>query len=170
MKTLFLLRHAKSSWDDPGCADFDRPLNNRGQAAALAIGAHIKDKGLIPDLIISSPSARTRETLERLQKGMARQVFSQYPKILYLASPETILNTIRTAADSVARLMIAGHNPGMHQLALRLAKAGSHQDYAAMELKFPTAALAEIAFPGEDWTNLKEGGGELKRFILPRSL
>ena len=170
MKTLFLLRHAKSSWDDPGCADFDRPLNNRGQAAALAIGAHIKDKGLIPDLIISSPSARTRETLERLQKGMARQVFSQYPKILYLASPETILNTIRTAADSVARLMIAGHNPGMHQLALRLTKAGSHQGYAAMELKFPTAALAEIAFPGEDWANLKEGSGELKRFILPRSL
>ncbi|MCH7806323.1 MAG: histidine phosphatase family protein [Proteobacteria bacterium] len=170
MKTLFLLRHAKSSWDDPGCADFDRPLNGRGRKAAGAIGAYIKEKNLVPDLVLSSPSARTRETLERLQKGMARQVFIQYPEILYLASPETILNTIRTAAASAARLMITGHNPGLHQLALRLAKAGSHEDYAAMEFKFPTAALAEIAFPGEDWANLKEGGGELKRFILPRSL
>ncbi|MCH8347565.1 MAG: histidine phosphatase family protein [Proteobacteria bacterium] len=170
MKTLFLLRHAKSKWGDPGCVDFDRPLNGRGRKAARAIGAYIKDEGLIPDLIISSPSARTRETLELLQKGMARQVFIQYPEILYLASPETILNTIGKAAASAARLMIAGHNPGLHQLALRLAKAGSHEDYAAMEFKFPTAALAEIAFPGEDWANLKEGGGELKRFILPRSL
>ncbi|MCH8082046.1 MAG: histidine phosphatase family protein [Proteobacteria bacterium] len=170
MKTLFLLRHAKSSWDDPGCADFDRPLNNRGQAAALAIGAHIKDKGLIPDLIISSPSARTRETLERLQKGMARQVFSQYPKILYLASPETILNTIRTAADSVARLMIAGHNPGLHQLALSLAGTGARRDIDNLSAKYPTGSLLEITFPVDAWVDIGPGGGRLVRFIKPRGL
>ena len=170
MKTLFLLRHAKSSWDDPGCADFDRPLNNRGQAAALAIGANIKDKGLIPDLIISSPSARTRETLERLQKGMARQVFSQYPKILYLASPETILNTIRTAADSVARLMIAGHNPGLHQLALSLAGTGARRDIDNLSAKYPTGSLLEITFPVDAWVDIGPGGGRLVRFIKPRGL
>ena len=170
MKTLFLLRHAKSSWDDPGCADFDRPLNGRGRKAARAIGALMKEKNLVPDLVLSSPSARTRETMERFVEGFEAAPEVKFLDDLYLASAGTIISFARKTLARINSLMIVGHNPGMHQLALRLAKAGSHQDYASMECKFPTAALAEIAFPGEDWANLKEGGGELKRFILPRSL
>ncbi len=170
MKTLFLLRHAKSNWDDPALADFDRPMNDRGQSAALAIGGYMKVEGLFPDLIMSSPAARTFETLERLQKGMARRFLIQYPKILYLAAPETILNMIHNAADSAARLMIVGHNPGLHQLALSLIKTGARPDIDNLSVKYPTGALLEITFPVETWVDIGLGGGRLQRFIKPKML
>lgn len=167
---MFLLRHAKSNWDQPGLADFDRPLNKRGRKAALAIGAYMKEKSLNPGLVLSSPSARTRGTLERLEKGLGEAFAVRFVDQLYLASAATILTLIQEAPARAASLMIVAHNPGMYHAALEFIKTAAAADLAALEHNFPTAALVELSFPVETWNEVNFGAGKLVRFILPRRL
>ena len=170
MKTLFLLRHAKSSWDDPGCADFDRPLNNRGRKAAGAIGVYMKEKNLVPDLVLSSSSARTRETMERFVEGFEAAPEVKFLDDLYLASAGTIISFARKTLARINSLMIVGHNPGLHQLALSLAGTGARRDIDNLSAKYPTGSLLEITFPVDAWVDIGPGGGRLVRFIKPRGL
>jgi len=168
MKTLTLLRHAKSRWDMPVARDFERPLNARGRKAARAMGREMRRLGLGYDLVLASPAARVTETLTELAQGYGAAVDTQFDETIYLAPVDTLLALVRATDDSDARLLLVGHNPGMEQLALLLADGGPLRDEIAA--KYPTAALAEIAFDAEHWHDVGPGDGRLERFIRPREL
>lgn len=167
MKSLSLLRHAKSGWDAPVTRDFDRPLNARGRKAARTMGREIRRLDRHFDLIIASPATRVTETIAGLEEELGA-LAPDYDERVYLASSETLLEIVRAASDSHRRLLIVGHNPGMEQLALLLAGSGELRDRLAA--KYPTAALAEISFDLARWRDVTAGAGRLERFLLPRDL
>ncbi|HTU09503.1 MAG TPA: histidine phosphatase family protein [Allosphingosinicella sp.] len=168
MKTLTLLRHAKSGWDDPALRDFDRPLNARGRKAARAMGREMRRLGLGFDQVLASPAARVTETLNELAQGYGGAVETRFDATIYLAPVETLLGLVHGADDGDARLLLVGHNPGMEQLALLLSDGGALHDEIAV--KYPTGALAEIGFAVERWCDIAPGEGRLARFIRPREL
>lgn len=168
MKTLTLLRHAKSSWDDPALGDFDRPLNARGRKAARAMGREMRRLGLGYDLILASPAARVTGTLNELAQGYGGAVATEQDRLIYLASPATLLGIVRAVDDRVERLLLVGHNPGLEQLTLALSRRGALHDLVAA--KYPTAALAELWFDAAHWREIGDGAGKLTRFIRPRDL
>jgi phosphohistidine phosphatase len=168
MKTLTLLRHAKSGWDAPVARDFDRPLNARGRKAARAMGREMRRLGLGFDLVLASPAERVTETLAELAQGYGVAVETQFDEAIYLAPVDTLLAMVRAADDGDARLLLVGHNPGMEQLALLLSDAGPLREEIAA--KYPTGALVEIAFEIDHWRDAGPGNGRLKHFIRPRDL
>jgi phosphohistidine phosphatase len=170
MKTLTLLRHAKSSWADPGARDFDRPLNQRGRDAALAIGREMRAMGLAFDAIITSPAARAVETLAEAGKSYGGSLDAREDERVYLAPPSTLLKIVAETDDSIARLLLVGHNPGLELLAALLTDGDESQARADMANKYPTGALAEITLPVDHWKDVEPGQGRLVRFIKPRDL
>jgi phosphohistidine phosphatase len=168
MKTLTLLRHAKSGWDAPAARDFDRPLNARGRKAARAMGREMRRLGLGFDRILASPAVRVTETLTEVAQGYGGAVDTRFDESIYLAPVDTLLALVRAADDADARLLLVGHNPGMEQLALLLSEAGALRGEIAT--KYPTGALAEIGFDLAHWREVAPGEGRLTRFIRPREL
>jgi len=167
MKTLTLLRHAKSSWAIPGQRDFDRPLNGRGRKAARALGAEMKRLGLRFDLILASPAQRTTETLEEAATSYG-PLPACFDERIYLAAPRTLLALARETDDDAQSLLLVGHNPGTEELALLLSAKGEKRDL--MAVKYPTGALAELSFAVESWAEIDEGTATLTRFLRPRDL
>lgn len=168
MKQLLLLRHAKSSWDDPGLADFERPLGGRGLKTAPLIGRELARRGWLPDLALVSPALRTRDTWRLVAAELPRHVPAEFAEELYEASAAAILARIQQAKAS--SLLVIGHNPGLQHLALRLAGAGSDEGvFKKIEAKFPTAALARFMVD-DGWTDLAFGGARLTHFTRPRDL
>lgn len=167
MKTLTLLRHAKSGWDDPSLTDFERPLNARGREAARAMGRELRALGLAWDHILASPAARVTETIHGLAESYG-PLDPAYDERVYLASVETLLALVRATADAHASLLVVGHNPGMERLALLLGRGGALHDQIAA--KYPTGALAEIALPIHCWRDAGVESGTLRRFLRPRDL
>jgi phosphohistidine phosphatase len=168
MKILTLLRHAKSTWDDPVARDFDRPLNKRGRRAARTIGREMQAQGLEFNQVIASPAVRVIETLADVEDGYGRPLNPAFDKRIYLASKETLLDIIQTADDGAERLLIVGHNPGLETLAMLLTRGEGLR--AEVAIKYPTATLAEIDLPIDRWSGVKEGVGTITRFIRPRDL
>lgn len=168
MKTLSLLRHAKSRLDASVARDFDRPLNARGHQAGRAMGREMRRLGLVYHRILASPAVRVTETLTELAQGYGGAVATDFDEHIYLASAATLLDIVRAADDAIERLLIVGHNPGMEQLALLLVQGGALRDRIAA--KFPTGALAEISFDVARWRDVAGGGGRLERFLRPRDL
>jgi phosphohistidine phosphatase len=168
MHQLLLLRHAKSSWDDPKLADRDRPLNKRGRRAAAAMRQAMQDLGLSPDLILVSTARRTQETLAALEPWGDTPLI-ELLESLYLASARQLLDVLRGTNETVRSIMLIGHNPGMHELAVSL--AGSRESEQTQRLRdgFPTTALAEFAIGGT-WKSLDTGGALLVRYLTPRDL
>jgi phosphohistidine phosphatase len=169
LKTLYVLRHAKSDWGDSSLRDFDRPLNERGWKAAKSMGREMRARGLAPDLVLVSPAARTTETLARVEEGFGEKFGAVEERNIYLAETETLLGLVRGAPADSDRLMIVGHNPGMHELVLVLSEGPQDVRADAAE-KFPTAALAEISFDVRDWTDVAAGSGQIRSFLKPRHL
>lgn len=170
MKILTLLRHAKSSWDDTVPRDFDRPLNLRGRRAAATVGRALRERGLVFDAVIASSAARVVETLADLTDGYGEALSPDHATELYLASPATLLERIQQVDDAVQRLLVVGHNPGLEQLALLLTTPDAEGLRAQLEIKYPTATVAEISLPVARWGEVREGSGTLTRFIRPRDL
>jgi phosphohistidine phosphatase len=168
MKSLTLLRHAKSGWDAPVARDFDRALNARGRKAARAMGREMRRLGLGFDLVMASPAVRVTETLTELAQGYGTAVDTRFDETIYLAPVDVLLALVRSTADSHSRLLLVGHNPGMEQLALLLSGRGPLRDEVAA--KYPTGALAEITFDVDHWREAGPGKGRLERFIRPREL
>ena len=168
MKTLTLLRHAKSSWDDRIARDFDRPLNARGRRAARTIGREMRRLGLQFDQVLASPAVRVVETLRDVEDGYGAALGARFDGRIYLASTETLLDIVQGADESTASLLLVGHNPGLESTAMRLSGAGDLRNELA--LKYPTASLAEISLPVSRWDEVAEGAGVLARFIRPRDL
>lgn len=170
MKTLTLLRHAKSGWDDPVARDFDRPLNPRGRRAATTMGRHMRDLDLAFDRVLASPAVRVQETIDEVERGYGRRLSPSWDRRLYLASAATLLDVIHEAGGAADRVLLVGHNPGLEDLVLALVpdEAGSLRD--AVEEKYPTATLAEMTFDTAAWTEATAGTGRLTRFVRPRDV
>ena len=169
MHQLLLLRHAKSAWDDSSLADRDRPLSKRGRRAIAAIRDAMRELDLGPDVVLVSPARRTRETLEGLEPWDSMPLIEPIER-LYLASSKDLLAVLHEVNETVRSLMLIGHNPGMHELAIELVRSRPSTDATARLIaSFPTAALAEfsIAVP---WARLDTGGGQLIRYLTPRDL
>ena len=170
MKTLFLLRHAKSSWSDPGLADFDRPLNERGRRAAPLIARHLARRGPLPDLILCSAAQRTRETLALMLPDLVRDADLRIESGLYGAGAATLLERLKRVETAVDCVLLIAHNPGIEDLAAGICGGGPEPMRRRMDEKFPTAALAAFALDAERWSSLREGAAILTEFVLPRDL
>jgi phosphohistidine phosphatase len=167
VRKLFLLRHAKSSWDDPRLADHDRPLAPRGKRAAKVIAEHLRDEGTAPEVVLCSSSQRTRATLERIAPALGDDVAVEIERELYAAPASTLLRRLQAVGDDVESVMLIGHNPGIEQLALTL--AGDGEKLAEVRRNYPTAALATLEFEGH-WSELEPGAARLADFVKPKQL
>ena len=172
MRQLLLLRHAKSSWDERDTPDHDRPLNRRGQQAAAAMRTAMEGLGLAPDVVLVSTSRRTLQTLEALEPWADTPLVDRLAG-LYLAPAPAILQAIQEVGAMARSVMVVGHNPGLHDLAMLLVGAQGasfdNPDIRKLAEGFPSCALAEFNIIGP-WRELNEGGGRLTRFLCPRDL
>jgi phosphohistidine phosphatase len=166
-KTLYLLRHAKSSWEDHTLADHDRPLAPRGRRASKAIAEYLRRQPSTPRLVLCSSSERTRETLKRISAGLRGGVEVRIEERLYTASAGDLLERLHEVDARVKSVMLIGHYPALQELALSL--AGRGVDLRRLAEKFPTAGLATLAFRGS-WEELAPGGAELIAFVTPKEL
>jgi phosphohistidine phosphatase len=167
MKRLYLLRHAKSSWKDNSLPDHDRPLARRGRRAAKAIARHMREHGIEPELVLCSTARRARETLDRVEPTLGAPTVRVEPD-LYAASAPAVLERLRSVPDTVESVMVIAHNPGLHELALELARPPSAASEVAA--KYPTGALATLAFEASSWQELDRGTAELVELVRPRDL
>jgi phosphohistidine phosphatase len=168
MRALYLLRHAKSSWGDPALADHERPLSARGRRDAERIARHVSSLAIEPELVLCSSACRARETLELAGRGFAAPVRARFEPALYAASAGELLGRLHRLPDEVDSVMLIGHNPGLHDLALGLARAG--EERKRLQVKFPTGALATLSIPAATWRELGEGLARLSAFVVPRQL
>jgi phosphohistidine phosphatase len=170
MKTLLLLRHAKSSWDDTGLADFDRPLAPRGLKAAPRMGRELAWRGWLPDAVLVSPALRTRQTWELVAAELSDPPAAQFAKGIYDASADRLLAEIRKTPGTADNLLVIGHNPGLEDFAGQLAADSSDAAaLARLREKFPTAALARFVFDGV-WDQLHTGAARLAHLLRPKDL
>ena len=178
MRRLMLLRHAKTETDAPSGQDQDRRLDDRGRLDAAAIGGWIVRHLSVPDLVLVSTAVRAQQTWEIVRQAMqdAARADAAPPKVesldeLYAADPAQILQIIRMAETTSPRqLMVIGHNPGMHELALALAGSGDAAAKKALEDNLPTTGLAVLDFAIEDWNEVAFRRGTLVRFTSPKLL
>ena len=157
MKTLLVMRHAKSSWDDERLADHDRPLNRRGIKAAKRMGRLLRDEKLLPDLIMSSSALRAKTTAELLAHASNHEGPIRERRELYLAEPAGYIEVLRELGASAERVLVIGHNPGLEELIEAL---------TGDELRMPTAAIAVVSLPISSFADLEAGveGKLVRRF------
>jgi len=165
---LWLLRHAKSSWDDPDMEDMERPLAPRGARAADRMRDYLDAEGIRPELVLCSSALRTRETLGRVLPGLGPELTVRIEPSLYSFESDQLLDRLREVPADVGSVMLIGHNPAMQELASHLAFEGDRLD--ELRQSFPTAALAELEIPRSSWVQLTPGSGRLERFVVPREL
>lgn len=160
MKTLLLLRHAKSSWNQPELHDHDRPLNKRGKKEALKVGRYLKDNDLEPDLILSSTARRAQDTAQAVleESGFSGQI--DLYQDLYLSDTSAYLDILRCLSDDANRVLVVGHNPDLEELLTLLTDVTEH---------LTTAALAQVDLPITSWQELSEAtDGRLQKLWSPR--
>ena len=167
-RRLLLLRHAKSSWNEPDLPDRERPLAPRGRRAAAALGARLALRRVPIDRVLCSPARRTRETLALLALDPTIPV--SFAEGLYLASARTLLTRLRRLSPRVRSVLVIGHDPGLDHLARVLAERGRANELKRLSQGFKTGALAELRVPEEGWRGLQSGSAYLERFTLPKDL
>ena len=161
MRILYLLRHAKSSWNDPTLRDFDRPLKKRGREAAERVGQRMAPETPSNPLVICSPAVRTRETAEVVLANANLQVEPRFDERIYEASLRELVEIVREIPDDTAATIMIGHNPGFEELLSFL--TGEHR-------RMPTCAMAKIRFGDVSWNEVRAGEGSLEWFIAPKEL
>lgn len=170
MTLLTILRHAKSSWDEHGLDDFDRPLNDRGHKAARRMGRELKRRKIRFDHVIASPAVRVRETVDELVKGYGKLPSVRFDSQIYGASAEALLHVVRHIPDTVHAPLLVGHNPGLQQLVLALAREDGNGLRGSVAEKYPTAALAMLELSATRWDEVETQSGNIAELILPREL
>lgn len=168
-RTLILLRHAKTERGEAGKADRDRNLVDRGRADAAAMAAWLAAHVAKPDLVLCSTATRAVETWH-LVAPVVPVARVEYREDLYLAEADELLAIVRSIPDDVRDVMIVGHNTGMEDFANELIAAGDPDDVAAMATKFPTAAVAVLAFDTGKWPAIDFGQARLLHFMTPKRL
>jgi phosphohistidine phosphatase len=166
-KRLYLLRHAKSSWDDSALPDHDRPLSPRGRRAAKLVAGHLRRERIVPALVLCSSAHRALQTLEGIAPAFDADVRTEIERGLYGASESELLERVRKIPDVEESVMLIGHNPAIHGLTLSL--AGGGPDPLGVEHKYPTGALATLGFEGS-WHQLEPGSAQLIAFVRPKDL
>jgi phosphohistidine phosphatase len=167
---VYLLRHAKSSWDEPEFANHDRPLAKRGRKAAKLLRDHVSEAGIEPDLVLCSSAARAVETLEGIREGLGENARVEIESGLYGAGAQTLLGRLQALPEEIGEVMLIGHNPAMETFAEELAGEGGDADAGArMAAKYPTGGLATLSFDGP-WSELDWEGAQLDAFVVPREL
>jgi phosphohistidine phosphatase len=167
VKVLGLLRHAKSDLDDASVRDFDRGLNERGRRGAALIGRHIAQQGIAWETVIASPAERVRRTLE----ASALPLLARFDERAYLADVATLMDLLRAVDGDPASVLLAGHNPGLHELLFRLVDPDRETAlFAAAAEKLPTASFALLELAIGQWADIAPGCGELVHFARPRDL
>lgn len=161
MKTVFLLRHAKSSWNDSSLQDFDRPLNVRGLRGAELVGTYIKKQKVLFDLVLSSPAVRARETIEIVLKTAKVQTELRYDQRIYEASPQVLIEVITQIEEEKSKVLLVGHNPGIEKLLEILTGAIVH---------VATGTLAKIDLETAKWSKALETQGNLDWVVKPKEL
>ena len=168
MKTIFVLRHAKSSWNNSSLSDFERPLNERGKEAAPFMGEFMKKNDFAPDLIISSPAERAKQTAEYVKKAADFPAEIRFDEKIYEASPLRLLEVISQTDENAEKLLIVGHNPGFEGLVRVL---------SGKDARMPTAALAVLDLDIGDWAEIYDECisleevkicGNLRTLIIPQ--
>ena len=178
---LMLLRHAKSEKAVAGMPDRARSLNPRGRADAAVIGGYMARHALVPDLVIVSAAARTRETWACLAPALlgangagptraSPATTERFEERLYSAGTDAILAVLKATKPAVRTLLVIGHNPGLHDAARLLIASGDVEARERLNEGLPTSGLAVIDFAGKDWRKLHARGGRLERFVTPRLL
>jgi phosphohistidine phosphatase len=172
MKRLYLLRHAKAVPPESALEDHDRALAVRGMHDAGAMARYMRKNGFIPELVLSSSAARTRQTTELVLREFEAR--SDYRGTLYLAEAGKILAAVQATLSAVAGMMVVGHNPGLEDLANLLAREPVRRKERVrrdvLEEKFPTAALAVLDFDIDKWRDVRPGEGALVDFVRPKDL
>jgi phosphohistidine phosphatase len=166
MRTLYLLRHAKSGWDDPNLADFDRPLSGRGHRETAEAAALFADRGYRPATVICSTARRTRETLAGLLPVMSTDMHVEFTHRVYEADAGRLLDIVRGAPEDADSLLLVGHNPGLEQLARTLAGHGDPGVWRRLRAHYPPAGLTVLQFGGA-WTSIGPATGLLQAFETP---
>lgn len=159
MKKLYVIRHAKSDWSNPALDDFDRPLNKRGKKNASFIGRILRKKNIHPNLIISSPAYRARETARKIAKKIHFQNEIMYNENIYESSLKTILEIVNFIEDEHDEVFIVGHNPGLNMLAFYLIEFNKN---------LPTCGILEIEFDCESWREVNKRNAKLVSFEYPK--
>lgn len=153
MKTLLILRHAKSSWSNPGLADIDRPLNKRGKRDAPRMGALLLEQELVPDIILCSPAVRAKKTAKAVSEGSGYEGEIEIHPDFYPGDPDTFIETLYSLPDQIDTVMIVAHNPGLEEFLYVL---------TGESVRMPTSALAQLSLPIDKWFELDdESGGKL---------
>ncbi len=153
MKTLLILRHAKSSWSNPGLADIDRPLNKRGKRDAPRMGALLLEQELVPDIILCSPAVRAKKTAKAVSEGSGHEGEIEIHPDFYPGDPDTFIETLYSLPDQIGTVMIVAHNPGLEEFLYVLTGESA---------RMPTSALAQLSLPIDKWFELDdESGGKL---------
>lgn len=168
-RLIYLLRHAKSSWDEPELLDHERPLARRGRKAVVLLGEHFREAGVAPRLVLCSSAVRAVQTLEGVRGGLPPGTPAEIEADLYAASGASLLGRLRRLPEELASVMLVGHNPGIEDLAAELIGDGDPEARAALRAKFPTGGFATLAFEGA-WRELGPEAATLKAFAVPRRL
>jgi phosphohistidine phosphatase len=170
MRRLLLFRHAKAERSEPGARDQTRVLTERGRKDAAVIGAYMTTHDLVPDQVAVSPAARTQQTWTHASKHFDPAPPATSNEALYDATAHSILDVIKATPAAAHTLLVIGHNPGLHELALMLVASGDIDTRERLGEKFPTSGLAIIDFPVDEWSKLHPHAGRLERFISPKWL
>lgn len=170
MTILTVLRHAKSSWDETGIDDFDRPLTDRGRKAARRVGHELKHRKIRFDQVIASPAVRVRETLKEFASGYGKDLEMRFDERIYAASVETLLNLVRAIPEGAHAPLLVGHNPGLQELLVTLTRDDESGLRRRVSAKFPTAAVAVVTLPAPRWDEVSTDSGEIRELIIPREL
>lgn len=165
---LYLLRHAKSDWNNTFLSDFERPLNQRGRRSASKIASFISTNKIRPELILCSSARRTRETLEIIQHSFNPKTEFSIENELYASSVYDLIKRIQRVPDSIKSLMIIGHNPGMQDLSLQLSTSSELRDQISE--KFPTGALVDVFIETESWSRIAQGEARIISFTTPNDI
>ena len=167
MKTLGLLRHAKSDWDDMSLRDFDRGLNDRGRRGAAVMGGHIRAHGVAWDLLLASPAERVKRTLDATRLKLP----TRWDERIYLADSDALIALLQRLDGDPAAVLLAGHNPGLQELVFDLvAPENENKLFDKVAEKYPTATFAVLELAIDRWTDCKPGSGTLVHLARPRDL
>jgi phosphohistidine phosphatase len=167
MKRLYLLRHAKSSWDLAGQLDFERGLTDRGWNDCELMAGLMEQRGIVPDIVICSGAKRARNTLKGIAKALPVNTLVEYEDSVYQASTNDLLDVLRHVPKKHESVLLIGHNPSFHDLAVEIGRES--EELVRVAAKFPTAALAEFELTG-DWADLGEDSANLTHFTRPKQL
>jgi len=168
MKTLYLLRHAKSSWKNARLDDHERPLNKRGRQVARRMAEYLRRTKVGPDIVLCSTAVRARQTLDPIAKR-TRPLKVVFERGIYEVSQRKLWRYLRALPENVRSALVIGHNPGLHALALSLGDAEAHKHLPPLGSKFPTGALVSFSFDGT-WKELRPHGARLLSFTRPKEI